>query len=436
MHPARNDRGMALICNGAGLIESVIQGDFEQFDRVTVGVHVSAAFESSCQGKVLQLLAEAHGVGLSLGWELVGFHQSACVIIHCMAVVQDGNVLFSGGCSPDVALAILAGAYSSDQMQTIHMKRYLKKLHEVSCRSRQDMVTYTEVQNINNELSNMQREMIKKNHELALLNRQLQESEEHIRELNRSLERRVVDAVEELRLKDQLLINRGRQAELGDMLSNIAHQWRQPLNALTMLMGNLQEAQEDNDLTDDFLCESTATAERLIQKMSSTISDFRDFYSPDKHKERFSVRTKIMQTVEVVEGVYRSKGITISVEGDNDCFLYGFPGEYSQVILNLLGNARDAIVESAVARGCVTIRIGEQDDRGVVTVQDNGGGIPAEILDKLFEPYFSTKSSGTGIGLYMSKTIIERNMEGRIEVAVVEGGSVFTVSVPLAGGTP
>lgn len=113
--------------------------------------------------------------------------------------------------------------------------------------------------------------------------------------------------------------------------------------------------------------------------------------------------------------------------------MIGFPNEYSQVLLNILGNAKEAIVESGSTRGKIAIRYGEQDGMGVVTVQDNGGGIPEDILDDIFHPYFTTKNAGTGIGLYMSKMIIEKNMQGRIEAKNIEGGCEFTIYVPLEG---
>lgn len=194
--------------------------------------------------------------------------------------------------------------------------------------------------------------------------------------LNQSLQMRVDEAVAELRQKDQILISQGRQAAMGEMIGNIAHQWRQPLNALAMLISNLQYAQQDNQLTARYLNESAATANRLIQKMSTTINDFRNFFAPGKEMVSFSAMAQIRQAVDLVDAGCRNSTIAITVNAENDCILKGFPNEYSQVLLNLLNNAREAIVGTGSLEGRIAITLREQEGMGVVTVRDNGGGIP------------------------------------------------------------
>lgn len=261
---------------------------------------------------------------------------------------------------------------------------------------------------------------------------QLAAQQEQLESLNHSLQKRVDEAVAELRQKDQMLIIQGRQAAMGEMIGNIAHQWRQPLNALAMLISNLQYAQRDNELTGEYLNESVATAHRLIQKMSTTINDFRNFFAPGKEMVPFSAMQQIRHAVDLVDVACKSSNIAISVDAGSDCVLKGFPNEYSQVLLNLLSNAREAIAGTGSKAGRTAITLKEQDGMGVVTVRDNGGGIPEAILEKIFEPYFSTKSMGTGIGLYMSKMIIECNMNGAITARSINGGSEFSVFTPLA----
>lgn len=254
--------------------------------------------------------------------------------------------------------------------------------------------------------------------------------------LNQSLQRRIEEAVAELRRKDQVLISQGRQAAMGEMIGNIAHQWRQPLNALAMLITNIQFALKDNELTAEYLDDSAASANRLIQKMSTTINDFRNFFNPDKEVVSFSALHQIKSAVDLVEAAFRNNNISIAIDAVSDCTLKGFPNEYSQVLLNLITNARDAILESGSTQGRITIILREQDEMGLVMVQDNGTGIPGAILDKIFEPYFSTKNMGSGIGLYMSKMIIEHNMKGAITARNIETGSEFSVFTPLAERTP
>jgi PAS domain S-box-containing protein len=260
--------------------------------------------------------------------------------------------------------------------------------------------------------------------------------QDELEALNQSLQLRVDEAVAELRQKDQILISQGRQAAMGEMIGNIAHQWRQPLNALAMLISNIQYAQQENELTPSYLNESAATANRLIQKMSTTINDFRNFFTPGKEMVSFSAMEQVRQAVKLVEAACRSNNIAITIETEDDCILRGFPNEYSQVLLNLLGNAREAIVGTGAGGGRITVTVRKRDGMGVVTVRDNGGGIPETLLEKIFDPYFSTKSMGTGIGLYMSKMIIERNMGGTLTARTIDDGSEFSVVTPLAEKRP
>jgi signal transduction histidine kinase len=268
--------------------------------------------------------------------------------------------------------------------------------------------------------------------QLQRAHEQLANKQNQLEALNRSLQQRVHEIVDELRQKDQVLINQGRQAAMGEMIGNIAHQWRQPLNVLAMLITNVHHAQQHNEMTDLYMNQSAATAHRLIQKMSTTINDFRDFFKPDKEMGAFSAANQIKLAIDMVEAGYKYNNIIIVISTDHDCILWGFANEYSQMLLNLLSNAKDSIVESGRQSGHITFTLREEGNMGVLTIHDNGGGIPETILPKIFEPYFSTKEMGTGIGLYMSKMIIERNMNGRIEVKNVAGGCVFTVAVPCA----
>ncbi len=251
--------------------------------------------------------------------------------------------------------------------------------------------------------------------------------------LNRSLQIRIDEAVAEIRRKDQVMISQSRQAAMGEMIGNIAHQWRQPLNALAMVLGNIKSAFQYNELTEQYLDKTVENGNRLLQKMSTTINDFSNFFRPDKEILHFSAREQINHAVALVEAGLINQNISVHLDAPQDLTLTGFPNEYSQVLLNLLANARDAIKESAVPEGRITIRLYLQDGQGIVSVSDNGGGIDSAVIDKIFEPYFSTKEMGTGIGLYMSKMIVERNMNGTITAHNIEGGTEFIIGTPLAG---
>ncbi len=266
---------------------------------------------------------------------------------------------------------------------------------------------------------------------LVMAKEELTLKQAQLEAFNISLRQRVEQAVSELRQRDQMLISQSRQAAMGEMIGNIAHQWRQPLNALAMLITNLQLAWKDGQVNEQYINASSITANRLIQKMSATINDFRNFFSPDKEKVPFSALQQIGHAVELVEASFKNDNITITIHSDQDCTLFGFPNEYSQVLLNLFSNASEAITNSGVSPGIITVTLSGQNDMGCVTVRDNGGGIPEEIIDRIFEPYFSTKQMGSGIGLYMSKMIIERNMAGHITAHNMPGGCEFSVCAPL-----
>ena len=248
--------------------------------------------------------------------------------------------------------------------------------------------------------------------------------------INSSLQQRVDESVAELRSKDQMLIAQSRQAAMGEMIGNIAHQWRQPLNAVGMVFGNIRAAYQYNELTAEYLDKAAEKGNLLLQKMSTTITDFSNFFRPDRELISFSALEQINQAISLVEAGLASIHISLQLEVSQDVTLYGFPNEYSQVLLNLLSNAREAIKDSGSSTGSITIRLYEQDGQGCVSVSDNGGGIADEVIGKIFEPYFSTKKMGTGIGLYMSKMIIERNMNGVIEAHNIEGGAEFTIMIP------
>lgn len=259
--------------------------------------------------------------------------------------------------------------------------------------------------------------------------------EEQLQLLNDNLEQMVQAEVSKNREKDQLMITQNRQAAMGEMIGNIAHQWRQPLNALAMVLTNIREAHQFDELDADCLAQLVADGNRLVQKMSSTINDFRNFFMPDKERVPFSALTQVNEAISLVESSFGNDNIKIQVTSNHDLKLYGFPNEYSQVLLNLLTNAKEAILARGAMGGCVEIELSEQLGKGCVTVRDNGGGIPENAMDRIFEPYFSTKKMGTGIGLYMSKMIIERNMNGTISARNVEEGAEFRVCTRLAAGS-
>jgi CHASE1-domain containing sensor protein/signal transduction histidine kinase len=258
----------------------------------------------------------------------------------------------------------------------------------------------------------------------------LQRSEERLQQLNLSLEQRVKEEVAKNREKDLLLIQQSRMVMMGEMLRSVAHHWRQPLNALNLILANIKDAYDYGDLNEKTLNEMVTDGNRLAQKMSSTIDDFRNFFQTSEESTRFNLSEAIREALSLMDAAFQNEQIAITLDAPQDVFVTGLFNELSHVLLNVLVNAKDAIKEGG-GHGQIHIGLAPEEGLGVIRVRDNGGGIPADILPKVFEPYFSTKENGSGIGLYMARMILER-MGGRIEARNVEGGAEIVISVPVA----
>lgn len=256
-------------------------------------------------------------------------------------------------------------------------------------------------------------------------------AETALQRINETLAQRVQEETEKNRQKDHLLIQQSRLAAMGEMISNIAHQWRQPLNALTLVLANIKDAANHQELTPEYLNKQTRSAERLIQKMSATINDFRHFFRPQKQVESFSMVAAIEEALSLTSASLQNNNIELRLELGEDVQIVGFANEFSQVLLNLLVNAKEAILAHHPQGGVVTLRLNHDATHATLVITDNGGGIPAAAMGHIFEPYFSTKELGTGIGLYMSKMIFETSMHGSIHARNVDAGAEFTLTCPL-----
>ena len=254
---------------------------------------------------------------------------------------------------------------------------------------------------------------------------------EALNKLNEELENRVEERTVELRNKDEMLLMQSRQAAMGEMIGNIAHQWRQPLNSLGLTIQTQLLLYDLGEFTREFLDESVNTSMGLIQHMSKTVDDFMNYFKPDKEKVEFKLSEAIAKTLSLIEDSFKMQSIRIEVVAKQDPVIYGYENELAQAILNILNNARDALIEKEIKDPCVTITIFTENGRSVVTISDNAGGIPEEFFEKIFEPYFTTKGpqAGTGIGLFMSKSIIEKSMHGSLIARNTASGAEFRIEV-------
>lgn len=265
--------------------------------------------------------------------------------------------------------------------------------------------------------------------ELRVLER-TEELTSALQELRTETEERI-HAVEELRKRERLLIQQSRLAAMGEMLANISHQWRQPLNVLGLKVQELGLSYKYGRFSEELLDDNIAKAMEIIQHMSQTINDFQEYLTPNKEKTQFSVDQVIAKTVSLIKDNFKNQNISIDIISAGDPQVSGFPNEYGQVLLNLFMNSRDAFLERGVPDARITVRSWAENGRAVITITDNAGGIKEEILDKIFDAYFTTKElgKGTGVGLFMSKNIIEQNMGGRLSVRNVDGGAEFRIEV-------
>jgi PAS domain S-box-containing protein len=244
--------------------------------------------------------------------------------------------------------------------------------------------------------------------------------------LNSNLEEKVRQQVEDMRYKDRIMLQQSKLASMGEMIGAIAHQWRQPLNILNINIQNLDDDFEDGLIDRKFVDEFIEENSKIIRFMSKTIDDFRNFYRIDKVKECFFVKEAIEMTTSIHKAQLQHHKINFSITGEDFC-ITGYKREFQQVILNLVNNASDAIRRRRRDGGMIEIIL----DKESVTVKDNGGGIDSELIDRIFEPYFTTKvqGEGTGIGLYIAKVIIEKNMGGKLDVVNVEDGAAFKITL-------
>ncbi|MDN5048661.1 sensor histidine kinase [Aliarcobacter butzleri] len=254
------------------------------------------------------------------------------------------------------------------------------------------------------------------------------------KKLNTELEEKVIVETSKQKEQEQLLIQQTRLAAMGEMIGNIAHQWRQPLNALGLILQNLKFSYEIGELDEKMIDKSVKKATLLTENMSKTIDDFRNFFRPNKAKENFKINEGITKAVELIESTFEHNNIKLEKDFvSSEIEFFGFANEFSQVILNLLTNAKDAVLENKIENPLIIIQTKIDDEYIYISIKDNGLGIKDEIINKIFEPYFTTKDEGkgTGIGLYMSKIIIENNMNGKIEVKNEQNGANVIIKLPI-----
>ncbi|HZF71209.1 sensor histidine kinase [Sulfuricurvum sp.] len=278
-------------------------------------------------------------------------------------------------------------------------------------------------------LSQSQRELKNSN---FILEQKVEERTRELEEINHTLDERVRTEIAHRREQEQILIQQSRFAAMGEMIGNIAHQWRQPLNALSLLLQNIENAYDSGRLDQAFIQRVIEKGTLLTTNMSTTIDDFRNFFKPNRNKELFDVSTQLNTVLLMMSASFEDNRIQTELDLESDLKVNGFANEFSQVLLNILNNAKEALIETQKDHRLIRIRGYKKAALLCLEISDNAGGISEKVIDKIFDPYFTTKEEGkgTGIGLYMSKVIVETNMHGQLSVRNDSDGAVFMICLP------
>jgi len=243
-----------------------------------------------------------------------------------------------------------------------------------------------------------------------------------------------ITSQKELKNQQNLLVEQSKSAALGEMISMIAHQWRQPLQAVSILIQKLPLLKMiKGDISDEMLEEVVSQVTSQLDYMSKTIDDFRDYFKPNKKKEKVYIENVINKSMDFLSYLFKLNSIKIEYKNDSTSKVEIYLNEIVQVFINLAKNSSDAMFEKNIENRVINIYTHEKNENLFIEFEDNAGGIKDDVIDKIFDPYFSTKSNknGTGLGLYMSKTIIEQHSSGKIDAYNTNNGSKFIIQLPL-----
>jgi signal transduction histidine kinase/ABC-type nitrate/sulfonate/bicarbonate transport system substrate-binding protein len=251
---------------------------------------------------------------------------------------------------------------------------------------------------------------------------------------NKNLKKQIALEIEKNINQQAIMFQQARFAEMGEMISMITHQWRQPLNHISILINNLFLKYKIDKLNEDIVSDIKKQFQQNIVYMSKTIDDFQNFFKPQQQKEKFFIIDLVNDTLLLIKPLFDRKKITFDIQIDENISYYGYKSELGQVILNILNNAKDAFLVRNIEDKYIKIQLVKTSDEILcILIEDNAGGIPNDIINKVFDPYFSTKSSknGTGLGLYIAKIIITDHFKGKINAENIDKGVKFEILLPI-----
>ncbi|MCX8026906.1 MAG: HAMP domain-containing histidine kinase, partial [Thermodesulfovibrionales bacterium] len=275
-----------------------------------------------------------------------------------------------------------------------------------------------------------------------ILGTDITEKKRLIKEIARKIKqlKQLIEKETEIRKQtEKMLEHQSKLASLGEVMGAIAHQWKQPLNYIALIIQDVQESFARQELTEEKMTNAVHLTMQQLQFLSNTIDDFRSFVRMQHQDKRFDVFKAIHKIVSMFSAILKEQHINIELFGQMGKYLInGNENDIKHVILNLINNAKDAICSSRRNGnmpidevGIIEITLEKSDYNIIITVSDNGGGIPDDIINSVFDPYFTTKYEGTGIGLYICKNLVEQSFGGSISVVNGNRGAVFTIKIPL-----
>jgi C4-dicarboxylate-specific signal transduction histidine kinase len=256
--------------------------------------------------------------------------------------------------------------------------------------------------------------------------------------IEKKYNRELLDTINKLQEKEKTIQERNKQlfeqskrAEIGEMVGNIAHQWRQPLAIVDTIISILKEKNSTNTLTQTDVHEKLLSMQQRINYMSDTITDFMNYYKPNKEKSIFNIYDAINRALEISAYIKNEDILTINITGTKEAKIFGLMNEFVQVIVSLLTNIYDTKDIRKLKNITINIDLQKINGEAILSICDNAGGIDENILPKIFNPYFTTKhqSIGTGLGLHIAKMIIEDNMNGYLSVTNKDNGAKFSIRI-------